>query len=147
MLLDKQNLPLVAMEFMNDVHTEDIDIINELFDLILKYENDSTKQNEDLLNNKYEIWFEHTVKHFNGEEVMMQEKQFPPYPMHKREHDNALARMKNLFDTWNETKDIMVLKTYFIEELPTWLINHIKTMDTVTAMFLKTGLSPCQARH
>lgn len=44
MLIEKQNMPMVAMEFMNDVHGEDIDIINELFGLILDYEKNPTNE-------------------------------------------------------------------------------------------------------
>lgn len=143
MLIDKQNMPLVAMEFMNEVHVEDIDIINELFDLILQYEQDSSDKNKDLINQKYKEWYDHTVEHFKGEEMMMQEKNFPPYPFHKGEHDNALAIMDTLFTKWKDKDDIQILKQYFIEELPQWLVQHIQSMDTVTAMFLKTGLSPC----
>ena len=143
MLLDKENLPLVAMDFMNDVHMEDVDIINDLFDLILHFETEPSDENKNKLNNKYKEWYEHTVDHFNGEEVMMKEQNFPPYPMHKGEHDNALATMREVFERWEKTQDIMVLKQYFIETLPAWLTNHIQTMDTVTAMFFKTGMSPC----
>ena len=143
MLIEKEMMPLVAMDFMNDVHYEDLDIINELFTLVLEYEKDPTSKNENSLNSKYKEWLDHTVEHFRGEEVMMQEKGFPAYPFHKAEHDNNLSTMQNLFDQWQQTKDIMVLKRYLIEVLPSWLTNHIKTMDTVTAMFLSTGLSPC----
>lgn len=143
MLIEKQELPLVAMEFMNDTHMEDIDIINELFELILTYEKESTIENENKLNAKYKEWFDHTVEHFNAEEVMMQEKSFPPYPFHKAEHDNSLKTMEEIFTKWLEIKDIQILKQYFIETLPQWLVQHIRSMDTVTAMFFKTGLSPC----
>jgi hemerythrin len=143
MLIDKENIPLVAMDFMNDVHAEDVDIINELFDLVLEYEKDSTNSNKNLIDSKYQEWYNHTVEHFHGEEVMMQEKNFPPYLFHKGEHDKALEKMNEVFNNWKNINDIMILKCYLIEELPQWLNNHIKTMDTVTAMFLKTGLSPC----
>ncbi|MEA3353906.1 MAG: hemerythrin family protein [Campylobacterota bacterium] len=146
MLIDKENMPIVAMEFMNDVHSEDIDIINELFELILAYEKEPNKQNKQSLNQKYKEWFDHTVEHFKGEEIMMEQKQFPPYPFHKGEHDNALATMDNVFKKWEKTGDIQILKQYFIETLPAWLIQHIQSMDTVTAMFFKTGLSPCSMK-
>jgi hemerythrin-like metal-binding protein len=84
--------------------------------------------------------------HFKGEEVMMQEKNFPPYPFHKGEHDKVLSIMNDIFLKWKETNDIQVLKQYFIEELPQWLVQHIQSMDTVTAMFFKTGLSPCSMK-
>lgn len=147
MLIEKQDMPYVAMEFMNEVHLEDIDIINEIFELILKYEKDHSLENRTLLENRYKNWINHTVEHFKGEEVMMQEKKFPPYHFHKAEHDRALDKMKNTFNLWRQTDDVQTLKGYFIEELPQWLINHIKSMDTVTAMFLKTGLSPCAVRN
>lgn len=144
-LINKQELPQVAAQFMNDVHDEDIDIINELYALIQKYESDPTLVNEELLNAQYQKWFEHTVAHFKGEEEKMLELNFPPYPMHKGEHENALQVMDDVFRTWQSSKDIDVLKNYISQELPEWLRNHIQTMDTITAMFFETGLSPCAA--
>ena len=38
MLINKDNLPLVAMDFMNNTHFEDVDIINELYENILNYD-------------------------------------------------------------------------------------------------------------
>ena len=37
MLINKDSLPLVAMDFMNNTHFEDVDIINELYEDILNY--------------------------------------------------------------------------------------------------------------
>ena len=145
MLIDVKTLPMVAMDFMNDVHVEDVEIINDLFALVLAYEHEPNGANEEALNAKYKEWFEHTVDHFKGEEEMMLETNFPPYHMHKGEHDNALRTMDAVFAKWLESKEIRVLKMYLIETLPAWLNNHIQTMDTVTAMFFKTGLSPCSA--
>lgn len=143
MLIDKTDIPAVAMDFMNDVHEEDREIINEIFELILNYENEATTPNKEAINLKYQAWTQHTIEHFQGEEVKMQELNFPPYPMHKGEHDQALAQMAEVFQQWNETNDVKILKAYFIEVLPNWLVHHIQTMDTVTASFFKTGLSPC----
>lgn len=145
MLINKQNMPVVAMDFMNKTHKEDIDIINNLFDLILLFENNSTQEIKESLNQKYEQWYEHTVNHFKTEEIKMQEERFPPYLVHKGEHDNALSHMHDIFLNWQTSEDINILKNYIQNELPAWLDNHIKTMDTVTAMFFKTGLSPCAA--
>jgi hemerythrin len=147
MLIDKKALPLVAMDFMNEVHLEDVDIINQLFEQILHYEKNPTIENEENINTLYKKWYDHTVAHFQAEEVEMKAKSFPPYPVHKGEHEYALERMDQVFKQWKETKEINLLKTYFTEELVPWLANHIQTMDTVTAMFFKTGLSPCAMQH
>lgn len=143
MLIDKNNLPLVAMDFMNDVHLEDLDIINDLYSLLLELEQNTSKEKE--FEAKYEEWIRHTQNHFKGEEVMMLDKKFPPYPVHKNEHEIALKRMDEIFQIWKSTKNTNEIKAYFEKELPSWLINHIQTMDTVTAMFFKTGVSPCHA--
>ena len=143
MLIDKNELPMVAMDFMNEVHLEDVDIINELYEHILTYERNPNTSNQEQLDQQYQLWFEHTVAHFRGEEIEMEEQAFPPYMMHKGEHDKALSIMDELFRTWQRSRDINILKNYFTTTLPQWLTHHIQTMDTVTAMFLKTGMSPC----
>jgi hemerythrin len=145
MLIDKTNLPMVAKDDMNDVHLEDVDIINDLYELVLAYEKDFSEENKQKIDEQYQEWFKHTIVHFANEEEMMREKSFPPYPVHKGEHDNALSTMDRVFLSWQSTGDIQVLKGYLEEELPTWLVHHIQTMDTVTAMFLETGFSPCSA--
>ena len=73
----------------------------------------------------------------------MEEKRFPPYPFHKAEHDKTLERMAEVLNNFKASNDITILKNYFENELPSWLINHIKTMDTITAVFFKTGMMAC----
>lgn len=143
MLLDLGTLPLVEMEFMNEVHKEDVEIINTLFEALLAYENEPSEENASKVDTTFEMWVGHTVSHFEGEEIKMRETGFPPYAMHKGEHDRTLAQMKTLLDHWKQTREVKPLKIYLIEELPAWLNNHILTMDTVTARFFKTGISPC----
>lgn len=147
MLLDKTQLPLVEMNFMNEVHFEDLDLINTLFEAVLAYEKEPNEANQKAVDDHYMIWHSHTVAHFSREEEKMQEMQFPPYPIHKNEHDNALSMMQGIFKKWQSSRDIKVIKFYMIEELPQWLVNHIATMDTVTAHFFKTGISPCSMAH
>lgn len=143
MLIDIKDLPIVEMDFMNKIHLEDIKIINEMFRLILVYETVPIQINQENIDVQYQKWFHHTVEHFQQEEVKMKELNFPPYEFHRSEHNKALAQMDTIFRQWNETKDIKILKVYFIEVLPNWLIQHIQSMDTITATFFKTGASPC----
>lgn len=145
MLINKQQLPLVDMDNMNDVHFEDVDIINELYELIVQYEANESDELFEKINKQYELWFEHTVQHFKNEEEMMLEKGFFAYEMHKYEHSRALEIMENVYEYWKNGKDINALKKYIQVDLIEWLVNHIQTMDTVTAKFLKTGMSPCHA--
>ncbi len=145
MLINKDNIPVVAMDFMNEVHHRDVEIINALFELVLIYEKEPNEENFKRVNEQYEKWYAHTVEHFQGEEVKMREMNFPPYPMHKGEHDNALHRMNDIYQNWKETKNIQLLKIYLIEEIPVWFTQHIQTMDTITAHFFSTGTMSCHA--
>ncbi|DAB29457.1 MAG TPA: hypothetical protein CFH84_09450 [Sulfurimonas sp. UBA12504] len=143
MLLDKKDLPIVAMEFMNDVHEKDIEIINTLYDTLVSYETAPSEENKKRLVQLYREWFEHTIEHFRGEEVLMVEKNFPPYPVHKGEHDRALALMDDVLRNFTTTGDITALKQYITQVVPQWFVQHIQSMDMVTAMFFKSGMSPC----
>ena len=56
MLMREKELPLVSMAFMNEVHKEDIEIINELFELVLSYEKEANSTNEMAITKKYIEW-------------------------------------------------------------------------------------------
>ena len=141
MLISWDEIPQVDMDFMNEVHKEDVDIINNIFEHILAY--DGSEESAKVIDELYSKWIEHTVNHFKNEEIKMQEMHFPPFLAHKGDHDRALQEMHDLFSLWKHQRDIKALKIYFIEILPAWLQTHISTMDTVTARFFATGQSPC----
>ncbi|RXJ77662.1 hypothetical protein CRV03_05370 [Arcobacter sp. F155] len=145
MLINKNDLPLVAEDFMNDVHYEDVDIINDLYEKLLNYIASETKENKNIVIDAYQNWYDHTVSHFKGEEDKMIELNFPPYMMHKGEHEKCLEQMRQVLDYFIKNDDKEFLKSYLELDLINWLVNHIQTMDTVTAMFFKTGMSPCSA--
>lgn len=145
MLINKNDLPLVAEDFMNDVHYEDVDIINNLYEKLLNYIDSETKENKNIVIDAYQDWYDHTVSHFKGEEDKMIELNFPPYMMHKGEHEKCLEQMRQVLDYFIKNDDKEFLKSYLELDLINWLVNHIQTMDTVTAMFFKTGMSPCSA--
>jgi hemerythrin len=135
MRLNEAQMPMVAVPSMNDTHLEDIIMINRMLDLIEQDERDAIT---DLL----ERFMEHTKVHFSTEEAMMLEAGFPPYPMHKNEHDNALNQLHDVKTYWEKTADIDSLHHYFDTVLPEWFMQHVGTMDTVTAQFLSKGTFP-----
>lgn len=137
-MITQEQLPLVAMPSMNDTHLEDIIIINRLSSAI------DTQKSEEVAKIFAEL-VEHTIAHFSGEEEMMREKMFPPYPVHKGEHDRALNELKSVTKHFYESKDLDFAKRYVDGTLTPWLVNHIETLDTVTAMFLTQGISPCSS--
>ena len=140
MLISQEDIPQVSQDFMNNTHSEEVDIINALFEEILSYEKGNSDTNN--VDQLYTQWVEHTVEHFTTEEVEMIEAEFPPFPMHKKAHDDALKQMNEVFDAWKKDREIKILKTYFIEAVPQWLIAHISSMDAMTAQYLGGGMMP-----
>lgn len=136
LLILESQLPMVELSSMNDTHLEDILIINKISSAI-------EKKDTTAISLLMKELVEHTVEHFSGEEKMMLEKKFPPYFMHKSEHDRALDELREQEVLWSENQDLVYLKNYIETTLKNWIINHIQTMDTVTAKFLVSGVSPC----
>ena len=139
MLISYEDVPQVSQPFMNETHKEDVDLINTLFEAILSFEQGST--DTDTIDSLYQSWIDHTISHFQTEEYEMVETAFPPYPMHKGEHDRVLTQMKEVFDAWQKHREIKILKTYLIEVIPEWLVTHISTMDAITANYIGGGMS------
>ena len=71
MLIDKRELQLVDYNEMNDVHFEEVEIVNEIHATILKIENGETLQKE--LKEKLNGFVEHTIGHFGNEEKLMED--------------------------------------------------------------------------
>ena len=135
-MITQEELPMVAMASMNDTHLEDIIIINQLTAAAENKDADAASQ-------IFAKLVAHTIEHFSGEEAMKREKNFPPYPVHKGEHDRVLKELKAVEQRFNEEKDFELIKAYVEGALAPWLLDHIKTLDTVTAQFLENGISPC----
>ncbi|SNZ02553.1 hemerythrin [Persephonella hydrogeniphila] len=134
MLLDISQIPQVALERMNKVHEEEIKLLNELYSTIdecLKGE----KSLEDV-DKAFRAFYEDVKQHFSSEQEMMEKYNFFAYPMHRGEHDMVLAQLENLKRRWEKDRNPELIKAYVEKEFLPWLMNHIQTMDTVTAHFL-----------
>ncbi len=138
MLIKKEQFPKVALEEMNSIHDTEIDIVNRLFEALkdLKEGKGSEKEVSDLL----EEFLKDVQEHFKFEQGLMEEYQFFAYPMHKAEHDRVLMELLDLKKEWERSKDPSVLLDYLENQFVPWIINHVQTMDTVTAMYLSNFL-------
>ncbi len=130
MLLDEKQLPKVAFDGMNKVHSEELKILNELYVAI-----ESNKLDEEV-DKLFQLFLEDVKKHFSFEEELMQKTSFFAYPIHKGDHDRVIAELENLYREWKEKGDREAVKRYLKEEFVPWLLQHIQTMDTATAAYL-----------
>jgi hemerythrin len=78
---------------------------------------------------------EHTRRHFADEERLMREIDFPPYEVHKGEHERVLADIAAQVEHWKQVRDAGALRTWLDRTLGTWLFDHVSSMDFVTAAF------------
>jgi len=131
-MIDKTKLPLVKNETMNDIHVQEADIINKLSTLI-------EENNQDAITKQITKLVEHMQEHFSYEEDMMKDKSYPMYTIHQADHNKVLSETRYILMDWRSAKDVERLKEYFEEELPDWLDQHIKAMDTPMAEFIQTA--------
>jgi len=130
-MLNKNQIPLVDNKQMNEIHFEEVEVINTLGNLIDKEDIESiTKQ--------MQILIDHMQKHFSFEEDLMKGKNYPMYRVHQADHNKVLNETRYIFMDWRSAKDIDRLKEYFQEDLLAWLDQHIQAMDTPMAEFLES---------
>ena len=130
MLIKENEIPRVALNDMNKVHDVEIEIVNKLYDAIMKNEDiaEILKYFDEFLND--------VINHFTFEQGLMEKYNFFAYPMHRAEHDRVLYELKSLEKILKEKGDIKTVKDYLENVFKPWIINHVQTMDTVTAMYL-----------
>ena len=130
-MIAKENLPRVIYEQMNDVHEEEVELLNHLERILEENVLDIAKVDSVL-----EEMLVHTQEHFSNEEKLMKEVGFPAFIMHQGEHLRVLNEMKRVVSHWQMQRDTDVIRDYFLGTLIEWLMLHINTMDTITAQFI-----------
>jgi len=78
--------------------------------------------------------FAHTREHLERENELMERIGFFATPMHKGEHDRVLAEMQDYKDKLTDG-DIAAVRHYVQETVPNWFLEHLNSMDTITAQF------------
>ncbi|RLA72585.1 MAG: hemerythrin [Epsilonproteobacteria bacterium] len=126
------DLPLVSLDTMNEVHFEEVAMINTLLGQL---ENNA---DFDTISNSLEMLLVHMQEHFSGEEKMMLEARYPTYRLHKGEHDKILNEARYIAMEWRNRRETEQLREYFEEDIAQWLDQHIKAMDTPMAEFIMT---------
>jgi len=128
--MTQDQLPMVALASMNDTHLEEMLLINQLETLAQEAKlEEIPKALQELL--------EHTKIHFSNEEKMMSETNFPVFPAHKAEHDRHLHELESVINYFEKHQEPSAITAYIQGTLAPWLINHVQTMDTITAMHLQ----------
>lgn len=129
-MLGWEEFPKVDVAFMNDDHQECLQMLDEL-EVVLKREVDDQLIAE--INRKLTELEHHLKAHFAREEQAMEESGFPPYYVHKTEHESVLQQWQQAVSSWHKNQDLNALQRFICVSFVNWLETHAITMDTVTA--------------
>lgn len=132
--VDPDSVPRVAVESMNEVHLEEVEMLNALDDLLAA--SDGSEASHAKIDASFDALVQHTRAHFASEEKLMVDKGFPAYPIHRQEHEAELLVIQRAVEAWQESRDAAGLRTWIEKDFVAWIANHIITMDTVTAQFV-----------
>lgn len=131
--IDPSQIPQLPVAFMNADHAAEAELLAHIEEAL-----SAQARGEGTLAavlEKLSLLAVHTRDHFLREESMMRETRFPAYPQHKAEHDRVLVEMDAEARAYRERGDAVRLSRYLFETLPAWFLQHIRTMDHVTAQF------------
>jgi hemerythrin-like metal-binding protein len=111
----------VQVEKMNDDHTVIFNYINSVSDNV---KNNAPKKEliTSLLNLE-----NFTVEHFDREEQLMQQNNYPEYAEQKRAHTKLLDKVRSIIETVEADEEIDIIEVMVF--LRNWLIKHIQGMD------------------
>jgi hemerythrin len=124
-------LPELPVGFMNDDHAHAEALWREMSAALAHFPGQTAP-----LAAACRAFLEHNRAHFGREEAAMQRSGFPPYPVHKAEHDRVLALLEALAATVEAGGSEARVRPMIEEEIPAWLLQHVQSMDLVTARWL-----------
>ena len=148
-ILQANDIPVVAIDFMNHTHYEEVALVSTLGEQIESYQNTASPSHQDAekISALLAQWLEHTIEHFKRENELMKHYHFPAYETHYYEHEISLDKMKAIIQQWNDSHDINELAKFVFITWPAWFNGHLASMDNVTARYaMMSGYENNQAK-
>jgi hemerythrin len=133
-LVDLDAIPQVPLDFINADHREEGRLLNDLADAL--DELDAGRSDVAAVAARLAALRDHTAAHFGREDDAMRRTGFPAFPVHHAEHVRVLAELDDEVRRFGETGDAARLRAWVLGDVPAWFVNHIETMDLVTALFV-----------
>jgi len=132
MLLRPEDLPQVANEMMNMLHTEELEVFNRFHDAIV------AKDIEKIDEIFPEILFD-VEDHFSTEEQMMEAQGYGFYQMHKNDHDTMRKKLAKFHMRWEKLKSPTELQNFLENDFKQWIKLHISKWDSEAALHLNAA--------
>jgi hemerythrin len=135
-LVDLDAIPQVPLDFVNADHREEGRLLNAVADAVDALEAGTGAASPAL--ECLAALRDHTAAHFGREDDAMRRTGFPAFPVHHAEHARVLAELDDEIRRFRETGDAARLRAWVLGDVPQWFVNHIQTMDLVTARFISS---------
>lgn len=91
------------------------------------------------IKNTIKFLVDYTVKHFNDEEKLQKQYNYPDYAAHKKLHDDFKEEVKKIVEEYEQDGTSVVLTFKINNIIASWLIKHIKGEDKKVAAFIKNS--------
>jgi hemerythrin len=137
-LVDLEAIPQVPLEFVNADHREEGRLLNELAEALDAFE--AGRGDAGIVTSRLAALRDHTAAHFGREDDAMRRTGFPAFPVHHAEHVRVLVELDDEIRRYAETGDAVRLRAWVLGDVPQWFVNHIETMDLVTARFVASRI-------
>lgn len=80
---------------------------------------------------------QHLREHLAREEDLMRQYGFPPFQIHKHEHDRVRLELEGI-EKRLAAGNLMLARGYATQAVPDWFVNHKNTMDSATAAWIRS---------
>jgi len=123
--------------FENDKHNLNYEQIDTLHKEFLDIYNSADLNSVDDMRQKLAELLEHSKRHFNDEEILMEQFGYRAKREHIDEHKRILQEMEYFIKISCNRFGANMLKGYYKEKLPSWFDLHLMSMDSDLAYHLK----------
>ena len=105
----------------------------QIFDLVQKVLDASFENRRDKFDTIIDFLVNYTVKHFENEERLMEESNYPNTDIHKKQHSDFLAEVGKLKEQIAIETDGVINNLIINKTVVGWLIDHVLGSDMVMA--------------
>lgn len=123
----------LKIDIVDQEHKEIYNRINHLSDMLY---DDTT---EEAIGKTLEDLAEYVIKHFETENKLLEEYQYPKLELHRAEHNKFRTKIKALLNIYFDGRYALSIDT--IHFLRDWLTNHIRTSDMAYAAYINEKMN------
>jgi len=124
---------LIGNKQIDDQHHQLFDLINSL----VQNCDDGKDKDKETIKKALDFLVDYTVRHFNDEEALQIECNFPEYEQHKQLHEDFKNTVTDLVGRYVNSGSYAVLNSDIKSIVIKWLVNHVLYEDKKIGLHLQ----------